>query len=310
MKRLVLASALALFGASAAQAATYNVTTKWYEPDETPKDSIFIGSFDYDASTHTITNLKGILSESMAGSRSNPYNEAAGPGNWAGGGDNMTWLGLDNTSNAQWGATQNYGGVTYTYDQIRALQAKYNITSAAGGLNNQLIPSWYDASLGGTFAVTFRNTTTSTCYGGTWSPQDCADVGGIYANYPKKALNPGNAYALIFVPDSVVNNSTTTLSWNEATGTGDLGLAYAAYADFVPTVNPTGSYDFGGGMMGAVGMTGWSVTAYGAVGTMGGYPLSEKITLVTAVPEPETYAMLLAGLGMIGAVVRRRYRTV
>ncbi len=27
---------------------------------------------------------------------------------------------------------------------------------------------------------------------------------------------------------------------------------------------------------------------------------------VTAVPEPETYAMLLAGLGLVGAAVRRR----
>jgi len=30
------------------------------------------------------------------------------------------------------------------------------------------------------------------------------------------------------------------------------------------------------------------------------------LSITTAVPEPETYAMLLAGLGMIGAVVRRR----
>ena len=29
-------------------------------------------------------------------------------------------------------------------------------------------------------------------------------------------------------------------------------------------------------------------------------------TITTAVPEPETYAMLLAGLGLMGAVVRRR----
>jgi hypothetical protein len=28
--------------------------------------------------------------------------------------------------------------------------------------------------------------------------------------------------------------------------------------------------------------------------------------MVSAVPEPETYAMLLAGLGLIGAMVRRR----
>ncbi len=27
---------------------------------------------------------------------------------------------------------------------------------------------------------------------------------------------------------------------------------------------------------------------------------------VTAVPEPETYAMLLAGLGLVGAIARRR----
>jgi hypothetical protein len=313
VKKIALAcSALALFGASAAQATTYNVTTKWFEPDENPKDSIFIGSFDYNASTHTITNLKGILSESMAGSRSSPYNEAVGPGNYAAGGDNMTWLGLNNVSNAQWGATQSYNGKTYTYDEIRVLQEKYNITSAAGGLNNQLIPSWYDATLGGTFAVTFRNTTTLTCttmYGGDgWSPQSCADVGGVYAGFPKLKLNPGNAYALIFVPDSVGTTGTTSLSWNEATGTGDLGLAHAAYADFVPTVNPTGSYDFGGGMMGAVGMTGTSAHIYGVVGTMGGYPLSETIT--AAVPEPETYAMFLAGLGLMGFIAHRRRKTV
>ena len=31
-----------------------------------------------------------------------------------------------------------------------------------------------------------------------------------------------------------------------------------------------------------------------------------KITVTTPVPEPETYAMLLAGLGLVGSVVRRR----
>lgn len=318
MNKTLLASGalLALAVALPAQAAvnTYNITTTWFEPDTAPRNSIFIGSFDYDASAHTITNLKGILSESMTGNGSVAYDPAAGPGNK----DTMTWLGLDNTSNAAWGATQSYGGVTYTQAEIEALHVKYNIAGSAnngtignGGLNNQLIPSWYDAALGGTFAVTFRNPTTSTCStmigGDGWSPQACADIGGVYAGYPVKKLNPGNAYALIFVPDNLNTTGTTSLSWNEATGTGDLGVAYTAYADFVPTVNPKGSYDFGGGMMGAVGMTAWSKYAYGEVGTMGGVPLSETIT--AAVPEPETYAMLMAGLGIMGFIARRRRQT-
>ncbi|MBA2659075.1 MAG: PEP-CTERM sorting domain-containing protein [Nitrosospira sp.] len=40
-----------------------------------------------------------------------------------------------------------------------------------------------------------------------------------------------------------------------------------------------------------------------ANGSLGG-PIS--VSSVSAIPEPETYAMLLAGLGMIGAMVRRR----
>lgn len=296
--------------ASASNIGTYNVTTTWYEPDTQPRDSIFIGTFTYDSVNRTVTNLKGILSESMTGSRV-AYDPSAGPGNH----DTMTWLGLDNVSNAVWGATQSYGGVTYTQAEIQALHETYNIAGSAntgtignGGLNNQLIPSWtatdnnpahLGESLGGTFAITFRNNTTHTCStmigGDGWSPQDCADIGGVYYGFPTSATkiaNPGNASALIFVPDSLSAANTTsnplTLNWTDGTydkngnmltpGTGSLGLAHAAYTDFVPTVNPKGSYDFGGGMMGAVGMTGWSKYAYGVVGTMSGVPKSQVIT--------------------------------
>jgi hypothetical protein len=43
-----------------------------------------------------------------------------------------------------------------------------------------------------------------------------------------------------------------------------------------------------------------------ANGTLGG--LYNGAISVTAVPEPETYAMLLAGLGLMGAIARRRSR--
>ena len=36
----------------------------------------------------------------------------------------------------------------------------------------------------------------------------------------------------------------------------------------------------------------------------------EHAFVLTPIPEPETYAMLLAGLGLIGAIARRKQRTV
>lgn len=234
-KALLFGAALSLLaGAPLAQAATssYSVTTTWFEPDTQPSDSIFKGTFDYDSATHAVSNLKGILSESMTGSNVGYPN------------DTMTWL----------------------------------------TLSHQLV-SWYDAELGGTFAATFKNADTNTFWTGMggdgWSPQAGVDAGGVYYGFPRPGNNPGNAYALIFVPDS----PTAALMQNQ--------INKLAYADCAP-----------GGMMGAVCMTGTSEAAYGAIGTMSGYPVSQTIT--AAVPEPESYAMLLAGLGLMGVVARRR----
>lgn len=243
--KLIIASALALLaGTPVAHAATssYNVTATWFEPMTQPRDSIFKGTFDYDAATHTVTNLKGLLSESMSGSDAS----------------NMNWL----------------------------------------SLNNQLV-SWYDASLGGTFAAAFKNTTTATFLGGTWAPEDGVAVGGVYSGFPRPANNPENAYALIFVP----NNPLSPL--NQAQ------LDKIAYADFVKNSPADATHEAGyfyGGMMGAVGMTGTSEAGYGALGTMYGYPVAQSIT--AAVPEPETYAMFLVGLGLIGGIARRRRAAV
>lgn len=233
MNKLLLAGcvAAAFAGvpvAALASTSAYNITATWYEPDTQPKDSIFKGTFDFDGSTHTISNLKGLLSESMTGS---------------GVGD-MTW-------------------VTLGYQLV----------------------SWHDDSLGGTFAATFAKNTTATFYGDTWTPQDGIDNGGIYAGWPTKySKTIQNSYALIFVPD----NPLAALSKAQ--------LDKIAYADCAP-----------GGMMGAVCMTGTSLDGYGSVGTMSGYPLSQVITAVPLpVPEPESYAMLLAGLGLVGTIARRR----
>jgi hypothetical protein len=189
-----------------ASVTTYNVFERFYEPMTQPSDTIFKGTFDYDTVTHTVSNLKGILSESMTGGATGYPN------------DTMTWL----------------------------------------TLNNQLV-SWHDANLGGTFAAAFRNTNTNTFWtgggGDGWSPQAGIAAGGTFYGFPVHANNPGNAYALIFIPD----NPLTPLTQAQ--------IDKLAYADFAP-----------GGMMGAVGMTGTSVAGYGAVGTMDGYPVEQVIT--------------------------------
>jgi hypothetical protein len=126
-------------------------------------------------------------------------------------------------------------------------------------LNNQL-SAVSDAALGGVLVTTFLNSNTSTFStmsgGDGWSPQAGVDIGGVYAGFPKAAQNPGNAYAMIFVNTDNPLAPLTPAQLNKL-----------AYADCAP-----------GGMMGAVCMTGTTVAGYGAVGTMSGYPVSQKIT--------------------------------
>jgi len=63
---------------------TYQVTETFSEPDTQPKNTMFIGSFDFDATAGTVSNLHGVLSETMTGGASAYPN------------DTMTWLTLGN----------------------------------------------------------------------------------------------------------------------------------------------------------------------------------------------------------------------
>jgi hypothetical protein len=138
-----------------------------------------------------------------------------------------------------------------------------------------------DPVLGGLLVTTFRNNSTNTFSmmdgGDGWSP---GTGFGLHFGVPGGA-NPGNAYARIFV-----NTTDPTAALTQAQ------LDKLAYADCTPE-----------GMMGATCMTGTTIAGYGAIGSMDGYPISQTIV---AVPEPETYALFLAGLGLLGVVARKR----
>ncbi len=62
---------------------SYDVVATFHEPDTQPNDTIFVGAFTLDATTGTVTDLRGRLSEAMTGGPT-PYPH-----------DTMTWVDLD-----------------------------------------------------------------------------------------------------------------------------------------------------------------------------------------------------------------------
>ena len=84
MKKSLIALALAAAAASGwAHETTYSIVTTWFEPQTQPRDTIFTGTFDYDEHTHTVSNLQGMLSESMTDTNGMPKDA-----------DHMVWLPL------------------------------------------------------------------------------------------------------------------------------------------------------------------------------------------------------------------------
>lgn len=104
-----------------------------------------------------------------------------------------------------------------------------------------------------------------------------------------------------------VNGATQGDTWLTKTTDTTKTLATAQNFWFLTTTEPGGNTQSaksafgvdlnGNGTIGTGEFGEWSVNA--AAGTI-------TFANVAAVPEPETYAMLLAGLGLMGAIVRRR----
>lgn len=189
-----------------------------------------------------------------------------------------------NTTHPTWDTT--FTG-SFTFDDVTQ-----SVTGLSGSLTqamtgnantrplNYQLASTYDATLGGVLVSSFYQNSTDVFQGGGFA------TGGM------KEFGNQNAYVTIFVPTS---DPTAALSFAQ--------ISALAYGDCT-----TGSLM--GMMSGArTCMTGWVNPAKAnlAGGTMQGtYPITQTIT--AAVPEPETYAMLMAGLGIVGFVGRSRRR--
>jgi len=152
-------------------------------------------------------------------------------------------------------------------------------------LTHQL-SSVYDATLGGLLVTSFLQNSTDVFAGGGFASTGLMGPVYTYGNQ--------NAYATIFV-----NTTDPTAALTQAQ------INKLAYGDCTPgsLMSPSQNICMAGWVKVTTGPLGEEIL--GAGGTMQGtYPISQSIT--AAVPEPETYALMLAGLGMVGFMARGR----
>jgi len=129
----------------------------------------------------------------------------------------------------------------------------------------------------------------------TWTVAPGTQLDAIWIDYSILEGDNGNGSYLAIASGSSVGTGMATAAGNLSDalvpGSGDLLTAWAA-----------GPYQFGAGLSAPLG-AGTYTLWFSEIGAKVGYDLSFQ---VSAVPEPETWAMLLAGLGLTSWAVRRR----
>jgi len=160
----------------------------------------------------------------------------------------------------------------------------------------------------GTLTATFTDLSTasySACSGawvGNLNPSSAADVeaqiaadfGGLVVSYTGKSDDGG------FGPFAANLSSNTGVLLFDTAQTGLFVLGLKAATNF-------SLYQFDGGTLGITSIAYDTFgTAVNGNGVAQGLSHAAVYANVTVVPEPETYALLLAGLGAVGFVARRR----
>jgi hypothetical protein len=145
------------------------------------------------------------------------------------------------------------------------------------------------------------------------------DFSTFYLNAPSMQ---GTAYAHTFAPGdtaymNVAGGVDGALNFFYSSPSAVVG-AVKAYSGLNGTGTLLGSYnvvatDFGAGATDSGNYAAWTPVTFTFNGTARSFDLTASANLVgfdniAAVPEPETYALLLAGLGLVGCIARRSKR--
>jgi PEP-CTERM motif len=166
-----------------------------------------------------------------------------------------------------------------------------------------------DGSSGTNFGVSFTSTFDSAMFG--LSNNDglgSLPNGDYYTNAPSMLgiASPFGPTVFMNVSDGV--NSTLSFYY---TSPDAITGAIKAYSGLNGTGTLLGSFDLLANNTGLADT--WSQATFSFAGTALSFDLSASANLVgydniAAVPEPETYSMMLAGLGLMGFAARRKYK--
>jgi hypothetical protein len=173
------------------------------------------------------------------------------------------------------------------------------LTNGSFELNTQANNSWNIYSnltgwTGGAYGIELRNNVEGVASNGLNFVELDTNANSSMSQSINTVLN--QRYTLTFQFQDRVNVPTSSQ-----------GLQVNWGGNTVATVNNS----LGGGWQQAtytlIGTGHAETLSFQAVGTSDGLGTSlDHVSLTAAVPEPETYAMMLLGLGMVGAIARRR----
>lgn len=165
------------------------------------------------------------------------------------------------------------------------------------------------AATGGNFQTCFsfgcqfdRNGPESARAGG-WASMDVVGV-GYYGTASQSATAAQEAYITVADQSSLSNGGCGNCTSSTGTGTEN-GVFTSIDAVYGPALS--GAYSFTRGVLSVafLNLTDSSMTGELSF-RVGDYSRTTAEGVMVAVPEPETYALMLAGLGLVGFAARRR----